>query len=230
MNRLVALLFLVLSSSGFAQDEKIKTEIVTIALDEFIEGKFIFNGKDIVDFSASTTAISAVMKYEGPQRLVIRNTQAEFKQDPPLPAPAAWVDLPANTNRILLACLKTKDNPLKVVAYDISSGKLGLGDYRVFNFSQKTLSLILGSEKCAITPGANEILSNAQWKTEVTELDVMIAIVADNKANPVYSSQWGHRPGRRSYIFLFDGPFEYKPVNICRYYDIPPVNAKKSTP
>lgn len=226
MKPIIAIIVLSLTSAIFAQEQKIKTEIVTIALDEFIDGKFFHDGKGIVDFSANPTAIGQVMNYEGLPRFVIRDTKAEFTQEAPLPAPAAWVDLPANTNRVLLACLKTKDKPLKIVAYDIGSAKLGLGDYRIFNFSRSAVSLILGSEKSAVNSGTTEIISNASWKTEVTELDIMIAMVKDNKAKPVYSSQWGHRPGRRNYIFVFDGPFEYKPLNICRFYDIPPSAAK----
>ncbi len=228
MKHLITILLLTVSSAVFAQEEKVKTEIVTIALDEFIDGKFFHNGKDIVDFSANPTAIGEVMTYEGSPRLVIRHTQAEFTQKDTLPAPAAWVDLPANTNRVLLACLKSKDKPLKIVAYDIGSAKLALGDYRVFNFSRSTVSLILGTEKRAVNSGSNEIVSNAKWAKNVMELDVMIAMVKDNKAKPVYSSQWGHRPGRRNYIFVFDGPFEYKPLHICRFYDVPPVVAKNA--
>jgi hypothetical protein len=229
MKKIIVALLFTLSSVVFSQEEKIKTEIVTIALDEFVDGKFFHNGKDIVDFSANPTAIGEVMAYEGPPRLVIRNTQAEFSQKEPLPAPTAWVDLPAKTNRVLLACLKSKDKPMKIVAYDIGSAKLGLGDYRVFNFSRSTTSLILGSEKRAVNSGSNEIVSSAKWKKTVMELDVMIAMVKDNKAKPVYSSQWGHRPGRRNYIFIFDGPYEYKPLHICRFYDVPPVVAKNES-
>jgi hypothetical protein len=47
----------------------------------------------------------------------------------------------------------------------------------------------------------------------------------DGRAKPVYSSQWGNRPGRRNYVFLFDGPQEYKPIRICRFFDVPPAGS-----
>jgi hypothetical protein len=53
------------------------------------------------------------------------------------------------------------------------------------------------------------------------EIDMAMAIVKDNKVKPAYSSQWGNRPGRRNYVFMFDGPQEYKPIKICRFFDVP---------
>lgn len=56
----------------------------------------------------------------------------------------------------------------------------------------------------------------------MTEIDLVMAIVKDGKTKPVYSSQWGNRPGRRNYIFMFDGPQAYQPIRICRFFDVPP--------
>ncbi len=210
-----------------AQEAKIKTEIVTIALDEFVEGKFFHNGKEITEFSANSTGIGEMMRYEGSSKFVLRNAKEEFSQDTP-PTPAAWVELPADSDRVLLACVKSKDKPLRLVAYDIGSAKVSSGDYRVFNFSRSAISVILGSEKIAINAGANQTISNNKWKKEITEIDVLFGMVKDQEVRPVYSSQWGHRPGRRNYIFIFDSPLEYNPLHICRYYDIAPRPAEKA--
>jgi hypothetical protein len=40
------------------------------------------------------------------------------------------------------------------------------------------------------------------------EIDLEMAIIKDSKAKPVNSNQWGHRPGRRNYIFMFDGSWD----------------------
>ncbi len=56
------------------------------------------------------------------------------------------------------------------------------------------------------------------------------AIVKENKTKQVYSSQWGNRPGRRNYVFLFDGSQESKPIKICRFFDIPPSEPDKANP
>lgn len=216
-----------LTSLSTAQDGKIKTEIVTIALDEFVEGKFFHNGKEISTFSANSTGIGEIQPYEGSQRFVLRNTKEEFSQDTP-PTPAASVELPKEADRVLIACVQSKDKPLRLVAYDISSGKISSGDYRVFNFSRSAISVILGSEKKALNAGANHTISNNTWKKEITEIDVLFGMVKDQEVRPVYSSQWGHRPGRRNYIFIFDSPLEYNPLHICRYYDITPSTKEKT--
>ena len=40
------------------------------------------------------------------------------------------------------------------------------------------------------------------------EIDLEMAIIKDSKAKPVNLNQWGHRPGRRNYIFMFDGSWD----------------------
>lgn len=52
---------------------------------------------------------------------------------------------------------------------------------------------------------------------------------ANNKPRLVYSSVWGHRPGRRNFIFMFDGHHPSKPINFCRFFDIP-ASGRTSTP
>jgi hypothetical protein len=47
-----------------------------------------------------------------------------------------------------------------------------------------------------------------EWKKDFMEIDLEMAIIKDSKAKPVNSNQWGHRPGRRNYIFMFDGSWD----------------------
>jgi hypothetical protein len=222
MKRLIPVLLGLFALPSFSQEVTVNTEIVTIALDDSVEGLFFHNGKEISVFQANPTGLGEPLKYKGLQRFVLRTSEAEFSIKPPLPAPYAGVDLPLNSDRVLLACLKSGEAPMKMIAYDIGKARIGAGEYRFFNFSNLVISVIFGDKRFAVQPGEDTLVSSASWKNEVMEIDMEMAIVKDGKAKPVYSSQWGNRPGRRNYIFMFDGPQEYKPVKICRFFDVPP--------
>jgi len=213
----------VLPVSG--KEPTIKTEIVTVALDDLVTGLYFHNGKDISIFQANPTGLGEPLKYEGPRRFALRKSEAEFSQTPPLPAPFASVMLPQDANRVLVICSKAANDKVRLVAYDIGSSKIKEGDYRVFNFSRTPVSAILGEAKFAIKSGSDRVVSHHSWKDEVLELDVDLAIIRDGKAKRVYSSQWGHRPGRRNFIFLFDGAQEFSPLRICRFFDVMPAPA-----
>ena len=230
MKALISLILVFFALSASGQSEIIQTEIVTIALDEPLDQLFFHNGKDISRFQANPTGLGEPLVYKGPPRFVLRTSGAEFSAKPPLPAPHAWVDLPTSSERVLIACLKSADAPVRLVAYDIAKARIDSGDYRFFNFSHSVISVIMGDKKIAIKPGENSLVSDVAWKKEIGEIDVAMAMMKDGRAKPVYSSQWGNRPGRRNYIFLFDGPQEYKPIRICRFFDVPPAAPEKKEP
>lgn len=87
-----------------------------------------------------------------------------------------------------------------------------------------------GGKKFAVKPGEEKLVSDAKWKMEVTEIDLVMAILKDVKAKPVYSIQWGNRPGRRNYIFMFHGAQTYKSIRICRFFDVPPAQSGNAIP
>jgi hypothetical protein len=222
MRKPLAILLGLLALPAFSQEKLVNTEIVTIALDGSVSGLFFHNGKDITSFQANPTGLGEPLKYKGSRKFMLRTSAAEFSMQPPLPAPHASVYLPMNSERVLIACLKSGDAPVKMMAYDIGNARIGAGDYRFFNFSRSLIPVMFGGKKFSVKPGQNTLVSDTAWKNDVMEIDVVMAIMKDNKAKPVYSSQWGNRPGRRNYIFMFDGPQEYKPIRICRYFDVPP--------
>jgi hypothetical protein len=222
MIKLIVLTTLSLCVSGMAQSPIVRTEIVSIALADSIQDLHFWNGKEACLFQANPTGLGEPLVYEGPENFVLRKHPSEFAQKPPLPAPVAAVRLPLKATRVLIACLQSKDQPLKLVAYDISKAAIQEGDYRFFNFSHSLLSLQIGKEKFSISPGKSHLASNSAWREKVTELDVAIALRRGKSLVPVYSSQWGHRPGRRNFIFLFDGAHEYQPIKISRVFDIAP--------
>lgn len=230
MRKLLSLFLGLLALPAFSQNPVISTEIVTIALDDSVTDLYFNNGKDISMFQANPTGLGEPLKYKGTRRLVLRASAEEFLMEPPLPAPHAWVDLPLNSDRVLLACLKTDNQPIRMIAYDIGKSRIGAGEYRFFNYSKLVISVIFGGKKFAVRPGEDSLVSDASWKKEVGEIDLTMAIMRDGQAKPVYSSQWGNRPGRRNYIFMFDGPQEYKPIRICRFFDVPPSVAGENAP
>lgn len=207
-------------SAAAQQPQMVDTEFLTVAIDEAVDGLFYFDGKAAQPFEANVTGLSQPMSYIGPRRFVVRTTAAEFSLKPPLPAPVASVDFPMNCKRVLVICVKSANTPLRMVAYDISTTDRA-GDYRFFNFSRKPLSLILGDKRVALEPGKDTLLSDASWRDAVLDLPIKLAAVDNNKAKPIYSSIWGHRPGRRNFIFMFDGQHPSKPITFCRFFDIP---------
>lgn len=230
MKNLIAILLGSLVLPAHSQEPLVKTEIVTIALDESVGGLYFQNGEGISMFQANPTGLGEPLKYKGPRRFVLRTSEAEFSTEPPLPAPHAWVDLPENSERVLLACLQRGDEPVKIVAYDIGKARIGAGEYRFFNFSRTMIAVNFGSKKFAVKPGKETLVSDAVWKKKVMEIDLMMAIAKDGKPKPVYSSQWGNRPGRRNYIFMFDGAHPYQPIRICRFFDVPPKEPENANP
>jgi hypothetical protein len=225
MKRLITLILGLLPILGFSQEAVVKTEIVTIALAEPVNGLFFHNGESVSAFQANPTGLGEPLKYHGPRHFQLRTTEAEFSMTPPLPAAHASVDLPIDASRVLIACIKSGNNPVKMIAYDIGNARIGAGEYRFFNFSRSPVAVVLGPRKFVVKSGQDTLVSHAAWKSEIGEIDLALAIMKDGRAKPVYSSQWGNRPGRRNYVFLFDGPQEYKPIRICRFFDVPPAGS-----
>jgi len=220
---LLACCFLSLPAAG-QEPQMVDTEFLTVALDEAVEGLFYSDGKTPQPFEANITGLSQPLRYVGPRRFTVREDAAEFSLTAPLPTPVASVDFPLNCRRVLLACVKSPNSPLRLVAYDISSTNRA-GDYRFFNFSSKPLSLILGEKRVALQPSKDILISSTSWRDAVLDLPIKVAALENKQPKLVYSSIWGHRPGRRNFIFMFDGNHPSQPVIFCRFFDIPPTSS-----
>jgi hypothetical protein len=218
---LVLVLFTLGATARQPQEAAVTTEFLTIALDEPVDGLFYFNGSQAGAFEANLTGLGQPLPYQGPQRFILRASAAEFAAKTP-PAPVASVLMPLKADRILIACVKSSGAPLRLAAYDISSTGSKAGDYRFFNFATKPLSVIIGGQRLALQPGTDKIISSQSWQGDILDLPVQVATVDNNKLKLGYSSVWGHRPGRRNFIFMFDGRHISKPVAINRFFDIPP--------
>jgi hypothetical protein len=208
----------------------VSTEILTLALNDPVADLFFHNGKEVQPFQANLTGLGQPLAYKGPRRFAVRASAAEFAAKPPLPDPVAAVDLPLDCNRVLMLCMKSGQEPLKLRAYDISTGKSKAGDYRFFNFSRQPISVILGGAKFALPAGRDTNVSEASWGRETLDLPMQMAVVQKGKAKLVFSAVWGHRPGRRNFVFLFDGKHPSKPVGVYRFFDVPSAAAPAGAP
>ena len=218
---LLAIGLLPFTAPAQEQPATVSTQILTLALNDPVDGLFFFDGKQVLPFQANLTGLGQPTPYKGPQRFVLRANEAEFAAKPPLPAPAASVDLPLNCDRVLLLCMQSGKEPIKLRAYDISTGKSKAGDYRFFNFSKQGISVILGGEKFGLVAGRDTNVSDLSWGKETLDLPMQMAVMEGGKPKLVYSAVWGHRPGRRNFVFLFDGKHPSKPVGVYRFFDIP---------
>lgn len=209
----------ILASSSFGQNEPLKTRMFTLSLDDSIEDVFFLNEGKSQAFKAELSGLGEPFAYTGPALFALRANPEEFAAKPPLPAPLASVELPSKAKLVLLIGKHDADKKIKLNAYDVSPDGFRAGDYRIFNFSDKTLSLILGESKFALKPGDEKTVSNPILRDKVLDVIIQIAEVKDGKPKRVYGSAWGHRPTKRHFVFLFNGTHRAYPVAVRRYSD-----------
>lgn len=210
-------IFVILANCAFGQTKPLKTRILTLALDRKIEAFFMNDGV-VEPFTAKRSSLGSPFAYTGSSRFVLRAQKDHFSADPPL-APLASVAMPKQSKLILLATQRTADQKIKLNAYDISAASFRPGDYRVFNFSDKRLLLIIGESKLAIKPGDDKIVSKMILHNKVLDLIIRIAEVKGGKPKQVYKSAWGHQPSKRHFVFLFNGSHPTRPIAIRRFAD-----------
>ncbi len=220
-------------TAGWAGDDVVRTEIVTLSLKGGVPGYFIHNGDEVSEIRATTKGIGTPVTYRGPQVLAIYANRADavVRQPDEAPTrPVMNVRLPPRQDRVLLVFSspegKEGGNPA-VHAVGISTEGLKEGDYRIFNLSHQTVYAILDNRKATIHPGKPVDLSSPAWRTGTMDMEVKLGVGDLNKVREVYSSVWGHRPGRRTFLFVLDRPDEFRPVDIRRFHDTPGADAER---
>lgn len=208
-----------LPASSFAGNEMMQTRMFTLSLDDSIEDVFFLNEGKPQPFKAELSGLGEPFAYTGPALFALRAKPGDFAAEPPLPAPLASVELPSKSKLVLLIGKHDADKKIKLNAYDVSPDGFRAGDYRIFNFSDKTLSLILGESKFALRAGEEKTVSNPVLRDKVLDVIIQIAEVKDGKPKRVYGSAWGHRPTKRHFVFLFNGNHRAYPVAVRRYSD-----------
>jgi hypothetical protein len=209
------------SAGGLAQSPVIQTRILTLSLDSKIENVFFETSGGVQPFEAERTNLGAALKYVGPRQFTLRASREEFSMPPPVPVPLATVLLPEKAGMVLLVSAKAPEEKLKLAAYDISPDGFRAGDYRLFNFSNESLSVIIGPHKFALQPGTDRVVSEASWQSQSSDIPIRIARMDNGKPFLVYASVWGHQAAKRNYVFLFNGSHPTRPVGIRRFADYP---------
>ena len=220
MKPILALLAALLTLGGTSQGQQpavIRTNLLTYAPAGLPADftAFFRTENQVYAFSASAGNLGAPVLYTGPQQFVIRSSKEEFalpadqlKDKPPL----ASINLPPKAETVLLICVADAARKTRLIAYDVSSETLTRGSYRVFNFSSKPLSVILGDQRFTVAPRSDKSVSDPNWHKETLALTLQIATITDDKAKLVYSNFWEHYPQRRSLMFLFDGHHVSDPI------------------
>ncbi len=232
MIRRILLMLGLMASVSLAQPQKIKTTIVTYALGGPGGGfkAFYKTGEEIKPFGANGAGLSEPIRYEGPLRFEIRAAEADFSAPPegqqPKP-PLAFVNLPENSNNVLVLAAE-EAGKIRLVAFDISTNNLRAGDYKLFNFSHSTLSIILGSQRLVLQPAQNNMMKDPSWQDEKPKaLEFKIAKIENQKPLLIKETVWEHWSGKRTVIFMFDGKHKGEPIGIMSFNVEPPAKEQE---
>jgi hypothetical protein len=226
---LFLLLFLPLALNAQNQPPLITTRILTYAPAGLPDSfkTFYRTGNEIELFTASAGTLGLPINYTGPQTFALYASKTDML--PPAEgqkpkSPVATVTLPANSDVVLILCTRTADGKVGLVAFNITSNELKPGDYRVFNFSKSTTSIILGEQRFALAPGKDSMVRDSSWHSEVIALPIKIATVVEGKPKLAFSSLREHFPQRRNLMFLFDGRHPSRPITFVTFNaDLPPL-------
>jgi hypothetical protein len=221
MNLRILLTLAILAIPALGQTLPHKTRILSISTDQPVENVFFMNDGKVEPFVSDRSGLGEPIPYTGPRQFVLRGSAEEFAAKPPLPEPLASAVLPERSNLVLLVADRSPDGKTKLTAYDVDAEGFKAGDYRVFNFSEKTVSLIFGRSKFALKPGEDRMVSDVVLQDKALDVVVQIAQVDEGSLKRVYSSAWGHQPVKRNYVFLFNGSHPTRPIAIRRFSDRP---------
>ena len=227
MKSLAFLISLGLAAScpGQSDEEKINTELVTISLGGGVPAYYYCDRKKVIKLEVSAQGIGAPVAYRGPAVLALYDNPDDLaprEPDAPAPVPDLLVSLPADEDRILLVFSPADGQGKPAVrALGISTGKMKAGDYRIFNLSGKNAYIIMNEEKAIAHPGKPVDISSAAWKAGTLDMEVRFGLREAEGMRQVYSSVWGHRATRRTFLFILDRADEFNPFEIRRYHDVP---------
>lgn len=228
MIRSLVVAFGLLTSFALGQEAQlVKTTLLTFGLGAPPEGftAFFKSDEEIFEFNATGNGLGVPARYRGPQRLILHRTKEDFKvtegQAPK--APLAFVDLPNKADTVLVLAAIEGPDKVRLAAFDVSTGTLRAGDYKLFNFSHSTLSMIMQKQKFSLAPGKDIKINDASWQEKAMALPIEIATVSGKTVTPVYSSFLEHFPQRRNIVFLFDGRRKNQPIAFTNFAVDPPI-------
>ncbi len=208
----------------------VKVELVTLALYQPLQKYSVQHGEARSLLDAGVTGIGQSIAYEGPARLSLfaPTPEAWIPGSAPLP-PVAQVDLPPNASWVLLICIKRKDQPLRLMACDVSGEQVHAGDYVFFHFAKSEVAVKLGEETFSLKPGEIRVVDRKEWRNQSADLLIRLVTKVGNKNRLVFSSVWGHHSGHRNYVFLFNGEHASMPVVMRKIQEVGPTLTEKES-
>ncbi|MGJ8642082.1 MAG: hypothetical protein ACSHX9_01635 [Luteolibacter sp.] len=215
-----------------AEPETINTDLMAITLGGVVPGYFYLKGDDKIRMTAHSRGITAPAIYTGSAVLNFYkdlNALESSKEDDSSAKPIASVTLPAGCDRTLLVFDFTADKEVpELKAFGIKNAEFGESDYRLFNFSEKPVHAVLKEEDSIEVPAGEQMtVKTAEWGKEIQSIQVTFSLDSDGSVKPQYSSVWGHRPERRSFIFVSAEPEDEQQIRVAKFFDIPSVKARK---
>lgn len=219
IRRLILIALSLVSPVAMAQEDEanLRTTLVTYAPGELPEGftAFFRNGGEILEFKANAGGLGDPVRYQGPKRLILRESKAEFALPPDkMKPPVGFVDLPQNCSNILLLAAPAAGGKLRLIPYDVAPNNLGPGEYKFFNFSHSVVSVIMDKQKFTMSPSEDRVVKDGGWKAQPKVMELKIATVKDNKATLVNETMWEHWPEKRQVVFFFNGRRKSEPIGM----------------
>ncbi len=229
--KLLAGLTLIVSAHAQQAPEQISTELLTLSVDQNLKPLHYMNDGQPVEIKVTMAGMGGPTAYVGNRTLRLYADAADLMAKPegePAPVPVAQVTLPKE-KRILILFSQGPGGAqdVRMRAIGIAESMVGKGDYMVFNFSRSPIGVMMDQMRVGVKSGHHEVLSSAAWKQEVKDLNVKLGVASENQVIPAYSSVWGHRPVRRSFVLVFDRNDKGRPLDVRRFHDLPdskPIN------
>lgn len=141
--------------------------------------------------------------------------------------PVITVSLDKAARRTLLVFVPTAAKAWQCRAFPVEDERLGAGEYRVYNFSNKKAAGLMGDAKFVIDPGGHHDVRGASWRDRDGDLGVQFGYLdAKGQATMSYSSIWGHAKLARQFLFLVSNPQDPTSLDLRKFHDVPSVPSR----
>lgn len=225
---LAVLLFLMsfFLAAKIGAQEMHSTKLMSLAFSGAHPNFFYRSSGKIVEMDISRYEMGAPVEYRGPRNLFLYKDKTlleNLAKGDPLPKPDLFIVLPTKAETVLLGFSKGEgEEAPKVEAFGLSKSRLKGGDYIIMNYSSKNVFAILNGKKVGIKKGGKgEIRNLGNLREKVQDMDIKFGLRSGNSIKTVYSSLWGHRPERRTFVLIFDRGNKYNPLEVRMFYDLP---------
>lgn len=141
--------------------------------------------------------------------------------------PLITVSLDKAARRTLLVFVPAAAKTWQCRAFPIEDDRLGAGEYRVYNFSNKKAAGLMGDTKFVIDPGGHHDVRGTTWRDRDGDLGVQFGYLdAKGQATMTYSSIWGHAKLARQFLFLVSNPQDPTSLDLRKFHDVPSVPSR----